>query len=90
MQLSKDERATAVGAIQAHFRAERSEELGELAAGLLLGFIEEQLAPLFYNRGVRDATALVQRISGSLVEELQVLEVVAKPSRRPTASRSAG
>lgn len=81
MQLSKDERAAAIGAIQAHFRAERSEELGDLAAGLLLSFVEEQLAPLFYNRGVRDATALVERISGSLVDELRVLEVLPKPPR---------
>ena len=85
MQLSKDERAAAVGAIQAHFRSERGDEIGDLAAGLLLSFVEEQLAPAFYNRGVRDAAALAERMSASLAEELAVLEMVPKPARRRAA-----
>ena len=41
--------------IKAFFSSERDEEIGDLAAGLMLDFIIEKLAPEFYNQGVDDA-----------------------------------
>ncbi|MFO1532412.1 MAG: DUF2164 family protein [Thermoplasmatota archaeon] len=78
MQLDREERADAVQRIQEHFRTERGEALGDLAAGLLLSFIADEIGPAFYNRGVRDATALAERTFGALSEELHVLEVLPK------------
>lgn len=55
IRLSREQKAEMVSAIQNYFRAERDEELGSLAASLLLSFIVEELAPAFYNQGVNDA-----------------------------------
>jgi uncharacterized protein (DUF2164 family) len=77
----KAERAEAVGRIQTHFRAERGEELGDLAAGFLLDFIERELGPAFYNRGVRDAKAVALRSAATLDEELDALEARVLPTK---------
>ena len=41
--------------IKRYFRDERGEELGDLAALLMLEFFAEKLAPQFYNYGIQDA-----------------------------------
>ncbi len=55
INLTKEQKAAMVGAIRKFFLDERKEELGELAAGLILSFITKELAPEFYNQGVNDA-----------------------------------
>lgn len=54
-QLSKETRAAMISEIKAYFLDEREEELGDLAAALLLDFVIEKLAPEFYNQGVHDS-----------------------------------
>ena len=44
-----------VSEIKNYFLKEREEEIGDLAAGLMLDFILEKIAPEFYNQGVYDA-----------------------------------
>ena len=44
-----------VSAIKSYFITEREEELGDLAAGFILDFFIEKLAPEFYNQGVYDS-----------------------------------
>jgi uncharacterized protein (DUF2164 family) len=41
--------------IKRYFLEERGEELGDLAALLMLEFFADKLAPQFYNYGVQDA-----------------------------------
>lgn len=53
--LSKERRDTMVGEIRNYFAAERDEEMGDLAAGLILDFIMKKIAPEFYNQGVSDS-----------------------------------
>ncbi|HUR61601.1 MAG TPA: DUF2164 domain-containing protein [Candidatus Thermoplasmatota archaeon] len=72
--LGKAEREEAVRRIQQHFRSERSEDLGDLGAGFLLDFIERELAPAFYNQGVRDAKAQALQAFARLEEDLGALE----------------
>jgi uncharacterized protein (DUF2164 family) len=55
IKISKEQRADMVSAIKNYFLTEREEELGDLAAGLILDFIVEKLAPEFYNQGVYDS-----------------------------------
>lgn len=55
INLTKEQKEAMVGAIRKFFLDERKEELGELAAGLILSFITKELAPEFYNQGVNDA-----------------------------------
>mgnify|MGYP001201200246 CR=1 FL=1 len=55
IQLSKERKAEMIAEIKAYFLTEREEEIGDLAAGMVLDFIIEKLAPEFYNLGVDNA-----------------------------------
>jgi len=55
IKISKEERDEMIAALRQYFSKERDEEMGDLAAGLLLDYIIGNLAPVFYNRGVYDA-----------------------------------
>ena len=55
LQLHKERRTEMITGIRDYFSRERGEEIGDLAAGLMLDFIVEQLGPEFYNQGVEDA-----------------------------------
>lgn len=55
IKLTKEKREYMISAIKAYFLEEKEEELGDLAAGLILNFIIEELAPEFYNQGVYDS-----------------------------------
>lgn len=55
IKLTKEKREYMISAIKAYFLKEKEEELGDLAAGLILNFIIEELAPEFYNQGVYDS-----------------------------------
>lgn len=52
IKLTKEKRDKMVSSIKNFFHEEREEELGDLAANLILDFIIEELAPEFYNQGV--------------------------------------
>ena len=55
INITKEKRADMISEIQRYFDNERDEELGDLAAGLLVDFIIEKLGPEFYNQGVFDS-----------------------------------
>jgi uncharacterized protein (DUF2164 family) len=44
-----------ISSIKNYFEKRKDEELGDLAAGLILDFFMHELAPEFYNQGVHDA-----------------------------------
>jgi len=48
-----------VAAIKLYFSNERDEDLGDLAAVLILDFFLEKLAPEIYNQGVFDSYAFM-------------------------------
>ncbi len=73
-KLDKNERADAIARLQDYFSKERDEELGELAASLLLDFIEAELGPHFHNQGVRAAKARLAQVWEGLDEALDLLE----------------
>lgn len=54
-KISKEARDDMISSIKNYYEKERDEELGDLAAGLILEFIMEELAPEFYNQGVSDS-----------------------------------
>lgn len=67
IKLSKEKREYMVSEIQAYFLQERDEDLGDLAAGFILDFFIEKLAPEFFNQGVWDSyTYLNDRIEDLL------------------------
>jgi len=50
--LSKERRNTMISEIKNYYSNERDEVIGELAAGMLLDFFMDRLAPEIYNQGV--------------------------------------
>jgi uncharacterized protein (DUF2164 family) len=69
IKLEREKRDDMVKDIIAYFKNERGEEIGQLAAGLILDFIIEELAPEFYNQGVLDSCAYMNE----KVEDMQSL-----------------
>jgi uncharacterized protein (DUF2164 family) len=57
-------------AIRNYFSKEREEEIGNLAAVLMLEFITEKLAPEFYNQGVHDSYRCMQ----DMIEDLLAIQ----------------
>ncbi|MCE5295732.1 MAG: DUF2164 domain-containing protein [Euryarchaeota archaeon] len=68
--LTKEKRQEMVSAIKLYFKKERDEEIGDLAAGLLLSFIIDKLAPEFYNQGVFDS----YKYMGDRIDDLLSLQ----------------
>ena len=58
-------------ALQEHYLDICDEEIGDLAAGLLLEQVLRDLGPLLYNRGIQDATTFLQ----DRIDDLYGLEV---------------
>lgn len=54
-KLNKEKREDMIKSIKYYFSEERDEDLGDLAAGFILDFFIEELAPEFYNIGVADS-----------------------------------
>jgi len=67
--LDKDKRSEMVKEIVHYFRTERDEDIGQLAAGMVLDFVIVKLAPEFYNQGVLDSCAYMNE----KVEDMQSL-----------------
>jgi uncharacterized protein (DUF2164 family) len=55
IRVTKEQRDEMIAAIKHYFLKNREEEIGDLQAGLMLDFIQEELAPEFYNQGVSDS-----------------------------------
>lgn len=52
IKLSGSQRTEMIRSLKNYFEQEKDEQLGDLAAGLLLDFIAEELGPIFYNAGI--------------------------------------
>jgi uncharacterized protein (DUF2164 family) len=70
VELSKEAHAEAVASIQRYFRENLPEEVGDLAAGLLLNFFIEEIGPAIYNQAVADAQPRMERHVSDLGGEL--------------------
>ncbi|WP_058306072.1 DUF2164 domain-containing protein [Gracilibacillus massiliensis] len=53
--ISREKKEEMVTSIQDFYLNERQEEIGNLEAGFLLDFFMVEIAPIFYNQGIRDA-----------------------------------
>mgnify|MGYP000483553848 CR=1 FL=1 len=54
-ELEKEIKMQAIDEIRKFFLTERDENIGDLAAELILDFFTEKIASYFYNEGIRDA-----------------------------------
>ncbi|NLM13502.1 MAG: DUF2164 domain-containing protein [Epulopiscium sp.] len=55
INFSKEQKQEMINLIKEYFYQERDEDLGDLAADMILTFFIEKLAPCIYNQGVEDA-----------------------------------
>ena len=55
LELNKEQVEAIVPSLQRYFREEFDVDLRELRAKLLLDYIQQEIAPFAYNRGVQDA-----------------------------------
>ena len=60
IEISKEARDEAITSIQRYFRENREEEIGNLAAGELLGYFLAELGPVVYNKAVTDVQERLQ------------------------------
>ncbi|WP_321507733.1 DUF2164 domain-containing protein [uncultured Methanoregula sp.] len=67
VNITKERRDEMISLLKQYFSKERDEEIGDLAAGLILDFILEKLAPEFYNQGVCDAHRYMQDAAEDLL-----------------------
>jgi len=69
IELARPEREQAVASLQRYLEAEFEERVGNVAAGALLGFFLEEIAPLVYNQAVAEVQErLAQRVAEVDVE----------------------
>ena len=60
IELPKDQRAQAIQSIERYFREHMDEPIGNIAAGALLGFFLDEIAPTVYNQAVADVQERLQ------------------------------
>ena len=70
VELDKDQRKAAILSLQQYFERNLPEPIGELAAGLLLDFVLQDIGPVVYNKAVSDAQGRMQRYLTELDGEL--------------------
>ena len=68
-KLTPDQQKFAINELQTYFMQERDEELSELSAILLLDFISQKLAPMYFNKGIEES----QKFMSERVEDLYAL-----------------
>jgi uncharacterized protein (DUF2164 family) len=71
---SKEEKEVIAKRIQLYFKDELSQEIGQFDAHFLLDFFAEQIGSYFYNRGLYDAQAILERKLEDFTEAIYELE----------------
>ncbi len=69
LELNKEDLPAIVASLQRYFREELDTELSEMRAKFLLDYIQKEIAPFAYNRGVNDA----ERYFRTKVEDLSAI-----------------
>jgi uncharacterized protein (DUF2164 family) len=60
IELSKEDRAQAIASIERYWEQNMEERIGNVAAGALLGFFLEEIAPCVYNKAVAEVQDRLQ------------------------------
>lgn len=81
IEFSKDEKDIITRKIQLYFKDELEQDIGQFDAQFLLDFFAEEIGAYFYNRGLYDAQALLERKIDDLAESIYELEKTTEFSR---------
>jgi uncharacterized protein (DUF2164 family) len=74
IEFSTAERAAVVRRIRLYFQEELQQDIGQFDAEFLLEFITHELGPYFYNRGLCDAQAVLEKRIESVADAIVELE----------------
>nr|WP_319513747.1 DUF2164 domain-containing protein [uncultured Cohaesibacter sp.] len=74
ISFSREEKARLVEILQDYFRDEFDQDLGRFEAEFFLDHLVTHLGPIFYNKGLLDAQALLQKHMDSYNDDLYSLE----------------
>jgi uncharacterized protein (DUF2164 family) len=65
IEISEESRKEAIASLQQYFRENMPEEIGNIAAGALLNYFLEEIAPVVYNKAVSDVQ---QRLQARIID----------------------
>nr|CAP47593.1 putative integron gene cassette protein [uncultured bacterium] len=76
IEFSKDEKEILAQKIQSYFREELDQEIGQFDALFLLDFVSEEIGSYFYNRGLYDAQAILEKRIEDVNDSILELEKI--------------
>ncbi|WP_243298983.1 DUF2164 domain-containing protein [Bacillus litorisediminis] len=79
IQLPKEQKDQIIEEIQRFFLQEKGDDLGIIAAENIFSFFMEELGPILYNQGVKDAKKLIIQHLLNIEDDIASLE---RPMRR--------
>ena len=74
IKLERSQQEILAVAIQDYMQDELSVEIGQFDSEFLIDFITEKLAPIYYNKGIEDAKAVIERRMLEMSDELYEIE----------------
>lgn len=80
--MPREQKEALIKRVQTYFYEERSEEIGDLSAELLLDYMIKVIGPVIYNQAISDAVRTVSERMVSLEEDLHALEKPMDGNRR--------
>jgi len=76
IKFSKEEKEIIVKKIQLYFSEELERDIGQFDAQFLLDFFATEIGGFFYNRGLYDAQAILERRIEDISESIYELEKI--------------
>jgi len=76
IEFSKEENEIIIKKIKLYFAEELNQEIGQFDAQFLLDFFAEEIGAYFYNRGLYDAQAILERRLEDMSEAIYELEKI--------------
>ena len=74
IEFSKEEKESIVKKIQFYFDQKLDQEIGQFDAEFLLDFFSEAVGGFYYNRGLYDAQAYIEKQMETISEDIYQLE----------------
>ena len=74
IEFSKPEKDIIVRKIQAYFSKELDQDLGQFDAEFLLDFFADEVGAYFYNRGLKDAQAVIENKLADIADAIYEIE----------------
>ena len=81
IDFTNEEKQYLVEALQSYFSEELDQELGRFEGEFLLDYLAKRIGPLFYNKGLLDARALLDKQMDDYSDALYAMEKPVEPSR---------